>query len=123
LNLADLTEEERTLIEGMRILARLDPRFKFLASSRASRDRIMIDRGALYNGNGSSVIKQLYYKKDQSAFHKAFDPMNRLENICCTKEAGQGLPDATLLELPQDAANYLDMWLCCREDFKANGGG
>jgi hypothetical protein len=115
----DLTDTERALIENLRILKSSDPVFTYLPQVLSSRIRIMIERGAKYNGHGSSVMEQIYSSYDQSAFHKASDPMLRLKNICTEK--AEWLPDSKLHELPDDAANYLDMWLCAREEVKRNG--
>jgi hypothetical protein len=96
----------------MRILAKQDSTFVWLPVVIAERLSIMVERGARYNGHGSTVMEQIYFVNDQSAYHKVVDPINRLKNIC--PKTTQVLTDADLHQLPEDAANYLDMWRCCR---------
>jgi hypothetical protein len=115
----DLTEGERLVVERLRVLAAQDKTFCFLPQVMADRLQIMIERGAKYNGNGSSVMDQVFYAQDQSAFHHALRPMQRLKNIC-PKHTGV-LAENDLHELPEDAANYLDMWLSCRRAVRTEG--
>lgn len=120
LYLKELTEGERLVVERLRILQEQDKTFKFLPQVLADRMQIMVERGTKYNGKGSTVMEQIFFAQDQSAFHHAFRPMVRLKNIC-PNHTGM-VADKTLHELDQDAANYLDIWRCCRVAAKMNGG-
>ena len=115
----ELTESERVLIENLRKLNRSDLVFHHLPAILSKRIRIMIERGAVYNGHGSCVMEQIYSAFDQSAYHKMSDPVLRLKNICTEKAAP--LSDGQLRDLVDDAANYADMWLCVREEVRRNG--
>ncbi len=119
MHLTELTEEERRVIELMRILGKQDPTFVFLPAVWIDRLSIMVDRGSKYNGNGTCVKDQIFYNNDQSAFHKMVDPMNRLKNICPNQITM--VDEADLHELPMDATNYGDMWLACRKQRQAEG--
>jgi hypothetical protein len=118
LNFAELTEAERQVVEQMRVLGKQDPTFLWLPIVLADRMAIMVERGAKYNGHGSTVMEQIYFVNDQSAYHKVVDPINRLRNIC--PRSTQVLSDKDLHQLPEDAANYLDMWKCCRLAWQSN---
>lgn len=107
-----LTEAELLLLEKLRILKQQDPTFKYLPSVIAERLGIMVERGKMLNGGASSVIDQIYYMGDQSAFHRAFEPLNRLKKAM---SANMRLPDEKCKDKIQDSPNFCDMWLCCRE--------
>ena len=118
MQLADLSEQERIVIEKMRILNNQDETFRHLPNTLADCFAIMVERGAAYNGNGTGVMDQIFYSGDQSAFHKAYDPMNRLKNFVTKtphihKDKG--------IDLIIDTLNYVAMWLCCRREFRENG--
>lgn len=114
----ELTEAERAVVEKMRVLAKQDATFLWLPIALMDRFDIMIERGARYNGHGSTVLEQMYFLNDQSAYHKMVDPINRLKNICPRSIAM--LSDDDLHQLPEDATNYGDIWKCCRLHIQNN---
>ena len=120
MNLADLTEAERRVIELYRLLKNSDPAFEHLPMVHADRMQIMLERGHRYNGSSSSLRDQCFYMGDQSMFHKAFDPMNR-----CKEPVGAGgvfVADDEIQDLIQDTGNYNDIWGCLRSQRSNNGG-
>ena len=114
-----LTEAEFLLIEKLRILAQQDPTFEHLPHVITDRLDIMVERGKMLNGGASSLIDQIYYMNDQSAFHRAFEPLNRLKKIIGS--GGMHFPDDKIKDKIQDSPNFCDMWLCCREEVKHQG--
>lgn len=113
--LIDLSEAETVQIEQQRVLALTDPVFVQLPIIRAERDRIMVAR-AKHNRNGASVMSNIFYALDQSAYHRARDPLEKLAARCQTTEAATtGISNGGMEELIDDLSNYADMWLACRK--------
>lgn len=107
-----LTEGEWRVLEKLRLLKLQDPTFGQLPIVLCERFDVMLQRGRDLNGDASSVLDQIYYMKDQSAFHRAFEPLNRLKKAFA-KAMWQ--PDEKIKDKIQDSANFDDMWLCCRK--------
>lgn len=109
----DLTEEERGLIETMRLLGNSQPEFKYLPKVLHKKLLISLERGSRYNGSSSGPSEQMFYMGDQSAYHAAYRPIVRMRQVMSS--GAQNLPDEMIQDMIDDSTNYLLLWDVCRE--------
>ena len=108
--------KEQNFVDLINELERNDKTFRFLIPVLTNCFTIALLRGKEYNGNGSNLMDQIFYDGDESAFHNAFRPWNRIKEA--KDRYRDNIPDDKIKDKIIDQINYLIDWYCCRMERK-----